>query len=268
MNKPFIRVLQFIWLLFDCYCSGSSVTAPAEHSQGGLHYAQCPTLNPTTFPLPWDEPSCLQSASAGAALGLLGAAVLTHHPASPSHSSHGAIHPNTSCFGMLPLTPERCFPAQEPCCQLPGCVLPALTSPSSRTSPWLHHGSLQRPRKRPVLGPCSVTGAASSPLEAFGFLHLVRQSSLLCQAQCTAHSTQCTAHSTQCTAHSTQRTAHSTHMSFVFLTQFLKSTHFCSLKLLSARVNHQDWQRPCSQNKHSILECNPARLSSQEAHAL
>lgn len=171
----------------------------------------------------------------------------TSHPP-PSHSSHTSHPPShLFCSRMLPLTPERCFPAQESCCRLPGCVLPALTSPSSSTSPRLHPCSLQHPQKGPALGPCSATDTASSPLEAFGFLHLARQSSLLRQAQ---------------------RTAHSTHMFFVFLTQFPKFTHFRSLKLPSARVNHQDWQCPCSENKHSILECKRARLSSKEAYAL
>lgn len=68
---------------------------------------------------------------------------------------------------------------------------------------------------------------------AFGFSRLVQQRSLFRQA----------------------KQAHSTHMFFVFLTQSPKFTHFHTLKLISARVNHQDWQCPCSKNKHSIPEC-------------
>lgn len=62
--------------------------------------------------------------------------------------------------------------------------------------------------------------------------------------------------------------AQSTHMFFVFLTRFLKFTHFCTLELPSARVNHRDWQCPCSKNKHSALERRRAPLSSKEAYAL
>lgn len=86
--EQIIRFLLFLLLLFNYYCSSSSVTSPGEPTQGILHYSQpslpCPeprhpsqdVWEPSRFPACPMHTLLLQRA----ALGLLRAAFLTHAP--------------------------------------------------------------------------------------------------------------------------------------------------------------------------------------------